>query len=862
MASKPIVISILANASQAKRELNDTAGAFGSLGQKFGKVGKLASAGLAVAGVAATGLAVSAVKSASDAQQSLGATETVFGRYAKTVVNSSNKAANAYGLSANTYRENANLIGSLFKNQGVSTDQLAGKTDKMIATAADLSATFGGSTTTAVEALGAAFKGEYNQLEKYGISLKQSTVNTEAMRVANVSSVSEFNKLSTAQQTAAKQQATTNLVMKQSKDSVGAFAKESNTLAGQQQRLGAQFDNIKVALGTRLLPILTKVAAFVSKNLPVALNAAKTKFNEFKPTIDSIKNAVSSFLPSLQTLQNTFSTVFGFIANNKAAVGTFAGVILTVAAAVKTWAIAQGILNAVMAVNPFTIVVLAVAALAAGLVYAYKKSDTFRAIVQKAFAVVKVAGSALATAGKAAMSALGKAVSVAGKAISLYLLPARTAFKLLVAGAKAIIPGIKSAFTSAVSFIKGIPGKIKGAFSGAKSLLTGIGGHIVDGLANGIRNAASKVMDAVSGLVNKIPKKIRGIMGINSPSKVTTKLGRFISQGLAKGLFEGSSAVTKSVDKLADLLNDRLPKKIKTQKAASKWYKEHAKDIKAGGKAVLKALANEAKARLEALQAQARAYSNAVRDSAKSYASLSSLQLGDNENLTGGTVKQFLTDRLAAIKNFNTKLYQLKKKGISNELYNQIVQMGVENGTSYAEALSKETPAAIKQLNNLQTQINGASTSLGNSTASAMYGAGINAAAGFYNGMKSLLKKVASMGTSMSKSLVKSLKKALGIRSPSRVMKALGVNTIQGLNIGLDDRVIKAKGQELSKALTTGFKSPQMDAQLVAGYNASGAPQSVTYNITVRVDNTMSEVQMGVAINKAVKAAQKVGAIR
>lgn len=52
---------------------------------------------------------------------------------------------------------------------------------------------------------------------------------------------------------------------------------------------------------------------------------------------------------------------------------------------------AQGALNAVMAANPILLVVVAIAALAAGLVLAYNKSETFRDLVDKAGDVAQAA---------------------------------------------------------------------------------------------------------------------------------------------------------------------------------------------------------------------------------------------------------------------------------------------------------------------------------------------------------------------------------------------------------------------------------------------------------------------------------------
>ncbi len=67
-----------------------------------------------------------------------------------------------------------------------------------------------------------------------------------------------------------------------------------------------------------------------------------------------------------------------------------------VAVASKAWAAAQWLVNAALTASPVGLVIVAVAALAAGIVYAYKHSETFRKIVQAAFAAIKtVIGAAV-----------------------------------------------------------------------------------------------------------------------------------------------------------------------------------------------------------------------------------------------------------------------------------------------------------------------------------------------------------------------------------------------------------------------------------------------------------------------------------
>lgn len=75
----------------------------------------------------------------------------------------------------------------------------------------------------------------------------------------------------------------------------------------------------------------------------------------------------------------------------KVLAGVIGGLVVTlwlVPKALKAWTAAQWLLNAAMTANPIGIVIVAIAALVAGLIYAYKKSEKFRAIVDGAFHVI------------------------------------------------------------------------------------------------------------------------------------------------------------------------------------------------------------------------------------------------------------------------------------------------------------------------------------------------------------------------------------------------------------------------------------------------------------------------------------------
>ncbi|MBT2477652.1 phage tail tape measure protein [Streptomyces sp. ISL-94] len=79
------------------------------------------------------------------------------------------------------------------------------------------------------------------------------------------------------------------------------------------------------------------------------------------------------------------------IAAVTAVFSVYRAAILIGTAVTNGFAAAQAVLNAVMALNPITLIVIALIALAAAIVIAYKRSETFRAIVQSVWRAIQAA---------------------------------------------------------------------------------------------------------------------------------------------------------------------------------------------------------------------------------------------------------------------------------------------------------------------------------------------------------------------------------------------------------------------------------------------------------------------------------------
>lgn len=304
--SGTITISVIGDVRDLVAGTKTAKGELTGLSKVADRAGRAIKGSLVVGGAALVAFGVKSVKSASDAQQSIGATEAVFGRYADTVIKRSKDAADAVGLSANEYRELANVTGAMLASAGTPIDEVTDLTDKLTRRAADLAATFGGSTREAISAVGSLLRGEADPIERYGISIKQSDVNA---RLA----AKGLDKLEGSARKQAEQQERLKLLFEQSATSAGQFADESNTLAGQQQRLGAKVTDLEAKFGTLLIPVLTEAAEWASEELVPALEDLvgwlEDNREEFADLGSTVKGVV---LPPLKLLGNVVEGLVEF----------------------------------------------------------------------------------------------------------------------------------------------------------------------------------------------------------------------------------------------------------------------------------------------------------------------------------------------------------------------------------------------------------------------------------------------------------------------------------------------------------------------------------------------------------------------
>ena len=228
-----------------------------------------------------------AISDAGDLEQSIGAVDSVFKSSAEQVHQWAQVSATSLGISENAYNELASVLGASLKNGGTSVDELAGKTNDLIALGADLASMYGGSTKEAIEAISAALRGETDPIERYGISINDAALSARALELG-------IHKTGGAFTTQQKQLLTQKLLFEQSTDAQGNFNRESDTYAHKVQVAQASWENFRAELGSAVLPAITSVMDVLAKFLQPILTEVTGGVRAFVASWNNLDGDVTS----------------------------------------------------------------------------------------------------------------------------------------------------------------------------------------------------------------------------------------------------------------------------------------------------------------------------------------------------------------------------------------------------------------------------------------------------------------------------------------------------------------------------------------------------------------------------------------
>lgn len=218
--------------------------------------------------------------------------------------------------------------------------------------------------------------------------------------------------------------------------------------------------------------------------------------------------------------------------------------IMTKLSAAANWLLsgAQAVLNAIMAMNPIILVVIALIALAAALIWAYQNVDWFRAMVDNAWASIVTFGQQLYLFISGALQGLVNAITAVGawlvgrvqasfSAIWSIISAAMNLWNQATAKARAIATAIGNAFS-------GVRGTIQSAFNG---------------VTNAITAPFMSAYNTLKPIIDNIKAAWDMLMGIGGSAGITTG-----SAGISMGGVSGiGSANTNLISNISNATGGR-----------------------------------------------------------------------------------------------------------------------------------------------------------------------------------------------------------------------------------------------------------------------------------------------------------------
>lgn len=286
---------------------------------------------------------------------------------------------------------------------------------------------------------------------------------------------------------------------------------------------------------------------------------------------------------------------------NRVAVLAAQGAMLVVKAATIAWTAVQWALNAALFANPIGLVVLAIAALVAGIILAWKNSETFRTVVLAVWSAIKTAiaavvnwitgtvwpslqrawdqlsnaVNALRGAIKAAWDGIKSAISTAINAVAAVLKAVWSGIVAAVKGyinvyktiitvgfnaAKAVISAVLNAAKAVINTIwRGIVAFIRSQINVIKSVINGISAvvNVVRNAFNRAKTAAQTALSQLVGLVRGLPGKVTGALG-NLGGLLYSK-GKAIIQGFIDGIKAMAGRVASAAKGVVSSVTKFLP---------------------------------------------------------------------------------------------------------------------------------------------------------------------------------------------------------------------------------------------------------------------------------------------------------------
>jgi hypothetical protein len=509
------------------------------MGRVHGMFGRVGAWALAAGAAAGAGIAFGlgkAVFAASDLAESTSKVGVVFGKQAQDIIRWSNDAATAMGMPKQVALEAAGTFGNLFTSMGQSKGVSAEMSRNLVQLAADLSSFNNVPIEEALDALRSGLVGETEPMRRFGVAMDDATLKAKATAMGLKWQGETLPPL-------IKQQAAYALIMEQTANAQGDYARTSDGFANRWKTLKAQLMDFAAAIGQYLMPVAIAVVGGLQKLLSAVkpyLDSFGGWFKREGPGIAAkMQEMWAVVAPILQTIGQYLYDAF--VAAWPTIKAVFEELVATVQHVVgfirDHWdTIGPIVKNAFKIVETVVKTVLKVIAGVVRAVMAVIRGDWgeawehIKSVLSAAWDGIKAIFKHGVQLSVAILKGLGKLALAALAGIGKWLLAKG---RELITG---LWNGIKEKTSAVLGWLGSLPGKLLGALGDLGSILYNAGVAIISGLWNGIKDKFEDVKDFVGGIGSWISDH-KGPLDYDRALLVPA--GEAIMAGLRDGLFKG-----------------------------------------------------------------------------------------------------------------------------------------------------------------------------------------------------------------------------------------------------------------------------------------------------------------------------------
>lgn len=485
----------------AEQKAEDLSKAMEDLGTRAKRGAEIAKAAVKAAGVAAAAAAAAVMAFAkqgldlaSDLEEVQNVVDVTFGEQGSKMIDSWAKdAAKSFGMSELQAKQFNGTMGAMLKSMGLSEDQVLDMSQSIAGLSGDFASFYNLDSEEAFAKIRAGISGETEPLKQLGINM--SVANLEAYALSQGITES-YNSMTQAEQALLRY----NYLMTTSADAQGDFARTSDSYANQQRIFALEVDNLAASFGSKLLPAATDAIGILIDGI-----------TQIDPAVfDTLVAQLSAMAVSLaEAAVNAIPKVIEFVSFMMDNGPTILSVIAGIGAGMIAWNVV-GMIQSLI-----------------GVIKAWQAANVGLTAAQKILNLVLAANP------------IGIVITVIAALVAAIVVLWNTneGFRKAVTEAW---NNIKTSVTDAIQAVKDTIGQWKK-----------IGEDIIDGIKEGIKAAAKRLVDAAKNAVQGALNAAKNVLGIKSPSKVfRDQVGAMIGMGIAEGINDSSAGVNSAMGRL------------------------------------------------------------------------------------------------------------------------------------------------------------------------------------------------------------------------------------------------------------------------------------------------------------------------